>query len=78
MLTSQTTIEFYVNRQAISNAKKAGKNYRNPFDLGIQSNFQNFFGTRVSPFWFSWLLPGGIKVVGDGLSWIKKQRELPV
>jgi len=78
MLSSQTTIEFYINRQAISSARKAGKVYRNPFDLGISANFQNFFGTRESPFWFSWLVPGGIKVVGDGISWIKRQRELPV
>jgi len=78
MLTSQTTIEFYMNRQAISNAKKAGKTYRNPFDLGLPGNFQLFFGTRESPFWFSWLVPGGIKVVGDGMTWNKKQRDLPV
>jgi len=78
ILTSQTTIEFYFNRTAINDAKKIGKVYRNPFDLGIAGNFQYFFGTRESRFWFSWLLPGGVKVPGDGVTFPKRHIELPL
>jgi len=72
VLTAQTTIEFYFNRSSMSEAKKVGKVFRNPFDLGIGNNFQNFFGTRDSKFWFSWLLPGGVKVQGDGVTYPKR------
>jgi len=68
VLTAQTTIEFYYNRTRISAAHKQGKHWRNPFDLGVGNNFQIFFGTRESKFWFSWLLPWGVVLPGDGTS----------
>jgi len=68
VLTSQTTIEFYYNRSRSSAAYRQGKVWRNPFDLGIANNFQIFFGTRESRYWFSWLLPWGVIPYGDGTS----------
>jgi len=75
-LSGQTTIEFYFNRSRISNSKRQGKTWRNPFDLGLTGNFQEFFGTRESQYWFSWLLPWGITLSGDGVSF-PKHTELP-
>jgi len=72
VLSAQTTIEFYFNRTASSESKKYGKTYRNPFDLGVGNNFQYFFGTRETRFWFSWLLPGGVKLTGDGITYPKR------
>jgi len=78
VFSAQTTIEFYFNRTAISDAKKVGRAYINPFDLGVAGNFQTFFGTRDGKFWFSWLFPGGVKVVGDGITYPKRYAELPL
>jgi len=75
VLSAQTTIEFYFNRTAVGEAKKFGKFYRNPFDLGVGNNFQNFFGTRETRFWFSWLLPGGVKLTGDGVTYPKRHEQ---
>jgi len=68
VLTGQTTIEFYFNRTRMGAARKQGKSWRNPYDLGLGGNFQVFFSTRDSKYWFSWLLPWGIAPYGDGTS----------
>jgi len=65
VLTAQTTIEFYFNKSS---------QLKNPFDLGMARNFQSFFGTRESKYWFSWLLPGGIKVQGDGVTYPRRSQ----
>lgn len=72
VFTAQTTIEFYQNRERARYAKEIGKSYHNPFDLGIDRNFQHFFGTMSGQYWFSYLLPGGAKPVGDGVKWITR------
>eukprot|EP01125_Pyxidicula_operculata_P021084 TRINITY_DN7991_c0_g1_i1.p1 TRINITY_DN7991_c0_g1~~TRINITY_DN7991_c0_g1_i1.p1 ORF type:complete len:298 (+),score=22.33 TRINITY_DN7991_c0_g1_i1:33-926(+) len=48
VLSGQTTIEFYYNSNAKTEAKKQGKPWYNIYDFGIAGNFQLFFGTRDS------------------------------
>jgi hypothetical protein len=69
VFTSQTTIEFYQNRERTKYAEEIGKTYHNPYDLGMDKNFQHFFGTTSGEYWFSYLLPGGCKSIGDGIKW---------
>jgi palmitoyltransferase len=67
LLTGQTTIEFHYNQMQKWRAKRHGEVFTNPYHLGISRNFQLFFGTDNSRWWFSWLLPGGTKISGDGI-----------
>lgn len=46
VLTAQTTIEFYFNRYKAQQAKKKGKVYNNPFDLGLLENWLYFYGIK--------------------------------
>jgi palmitoyltransferase len=65
LLTGQTTIEFYFNKAM----QRDYDNYRNPYDLGTKLNFRHFFHTDSGVHWYSWFVPGGTTVLGDGLHW---------
>lgn len=69
MLTAQTSIEFYINQSRTRSMKRRGLVYKNPYDLGIRRNFQQFFGMDSNRWWFMWLLPGGPRQVGNGILW---------
>ncbi len=66
ILTNQTTIEFYHNREMRRQAERQGKVYLNPYDVGYLKNAQAVFG--VGRFWFSWLLPAGPARIGSGMA----------
>jgi len=68
VLTSQTTIEFYFNRYKAQQARKKGRTYNNPYNLGLLENWLYFFGIKREPYWwFIWLLPNH-KMGGDGIT----------
>lgn len=64
ILSAQTTIEFYQNRVAIMVARRQGKTFENPYDLGYRRNWQAVFGS--SRWWF---LPVVRAPPTDGISW---------
>ena len=57
-------------------AQEMGKTFQNPFDLGMDKNFQHFFGTFLGDHWYSYLLPGGAKPIGDGIKWVTRYDSL--
>ena len=63
--TNQTTIEFYSNRFAASDARARGEVWRNPYNLGMRGNFEQVFGMSRHP--LSWLLPSLKPPPGDGM-----------
>eukprot|EP01118_Nematostelium_gracile_P018965 TRINITY_DN85_c0_g1_i4.p1 TRINITY_DN85_c0_g1~~TRINITY_DN85_c0_g1_i4.p1 ORF type:complete len:275 (-),score=38.32 TRINITY_DN85_c0_g1_i4:13-837(-) len=68
VLTGQTQFEFYENHQASKQMRMRGKTFVNEYDLGMQQNFNVFFGTE-SPWWtFAWLLPSFKVPNGDGIN----------
>eukprot|EP01060_Flectonema_neradi_P012293 TRINITY_DN19162_c0_g1_i1.p1 TRINITY_DN19162_c0_g1~~TRINITY_DN19162_c0_g1_i1.p1 ORF type:complete len:165 (+),score=13.58 TRINITY_DN19162_c0_g1_i1:97-591(+) len=44
LFTNQTVIEFYGNRQSASDAKRGGRSWKPPFNLGFFSNIQQVYG----------------------------------
>ena len=44
LVTNQTVIEFYGNIQSVKEAKKAGREWKSPFDLGWWRNMQEVCG----------------------------------
>jgi hypothetical protein len=53
-LTAQTTIEFHGNWANRKRAKKVGKKWKNPYDLGWKRNWQQIYGTQ---YWLIAMLP---------------------
>eukprot|EP01126_Amoeba_proteus_P060633 TRINITY_DN8046_c0_g1_i5.p1 TRINITY_DN8046_c0_g1~~TRINITY_DN8046_c0_g1_i5.p1 ORF type:complete len:332 (-),score=41.29 TRINITY_DN8046_c0_g1_i5:195-1190(-) len=76
VFTAQTTLEFYYNTTKYKLAKSTGQTWRNPYDLGIGRNFQEFFGTQNSRFWFYWLVPFLSQPSGDGIAWKTRDQTL--
>jgi len=74
VLTGQTTIEFYYNKNRARHARMKGEMYINEYDLGNGKNFQIFFGP--GRFWFSWLLPSVKPPPGDGLIYLTRSEHL--
>lgn len=52
--TNQTTIEFYINMENRSEAKRKGFVYKNPFNEGMRKNFRRVFGDTA---WYWYLVP---------------------
>ncbi|EFJ05316.1 hypothetical protein SELMODRAFT_431654 [Selaginella moellendorffii] len=69
VVTAQTTIDFYGNRQRKLEAKSRGKAWVNVFDLGAAHNFRNVFYSGGRHLWWTvMLLPSRARPVGDGIS----------
>jgi len=69
VVTNQTTIEFHTNMGKKDSAKKQGDFWRNPYDLGMNKNFQQVFGcNRFSR--LVWMMPYvARRPTGDGMSY---------
>jgi len=74
VLTGQTTIEFYYNKNRDRQARLKGEVYINEYDLGSLKNFQIFFG--AGRFWFSWLMPSIKPPPGDGIIYLTRSEHL--
>jgi hypothetical protein len=61
VLTAQTTIEFYYNRNNARHARMRGEVYANEYDLGFDKNWKVFFGSARL-----WFLPSQKPPHGDG------------
>jgi len=66
IISAQTTIEFYYNRFAASEARKQGRFYVNKYDLGYRRNLALFFGYDA---WWHYLIPGMGNPPGDGITY---------
>jgi len=68
VITAQTTIEFYYNRNRIRHAQLRGETFQNEYDLGFEKNWKVFFG--ATPLWF---LPSQKPLPpGDGLVYLTR------
>lgn len=67
VLTAQTTIEVHYNRNRARHAHMRGEVYHNEYDLGVQKNWQIFFG--ASKWWF---LPSDKPSPGDGMVYLTR------
>jgi len=63
--TNQTTIEFYTNRFDASEARREGRDWRNPYHLGWVANYEQVFG--MSRHTSAWLMPSLRPPPGDGM-----------
>jgi len=71
VLTSQTTIEFYYNKNKARNARARGEVYHNEYDLGYAKNWKIFFGdTRL------WFLPSQKPPPGDGIVYLTRSEHI--
>eukprot|EP01065_Artemidia_motanka_P005815 TRINITY_DN12816_c0_g1_i1.p2 TRINITY_DN12816_c0_g1~~TRINITY_DN12816_c0_g1_i1.p2 ORF type:complete len:339 (+),score=74.85 TRINITY_DN12816_c0_g1_i1:60-1076(+) len=66
LISNQTAIEFYGNRQSMREARAAGRTWRNPYDLGVISNLQEVYGFNLSVAWM--LVPSLQPAPTDGHS----------
>ncbi|KAG6545226.1 hypothetical protein Mapa_013338 [Marchantia paleacea] len=68
VLTAQTTIDFYSNRQRRRDARRSGQVWVNEFDMGKIQNLRNVFETNSSGIWWlRILLPVRAPPKGDGV-----------
>jgi len=67
VLTAQTTIEFYYNRNKARHARLRGEIYHNEYDLGFERNWKVFFGS--TNYWF---LPSQKPPPGDGVVYLTR------
>jgi len=67
VLTAQTTIEFYYNRNKAKHARIRGEVWHNEYDLGFGRNWKIFFGS--GKFWF---LPFQKLPPGDGIVYLTR------
>jgi len=71
--SNQTTIEFYCNRFDASEARKEGRDWCNPYNIGIRANYEQVFG--MSRHVGSWLLPSTHAPPGDGVDFPSKSND---
>lgn len=65
--TSQSTIDFYSNRQSRREARREGKVWANTFDMGVRQNFKNVFEVE-GPWWcLLMVLPRASPLKGNGI-----------
>ena len=69
VLTAQTTIDFYANREAAAAARKEGRVWRNEVDLGFRRNWQEVFDEKGAMWALSWLMPRTRPHRGSGMLW---------
>jgi hypothetical protein len=69
VLTAQTTIDYYGNRDAARAARRAGRVWVNDFDLGPRRNWQESFDERGPFWWIAWMAPRLRRHRGDGMSY---------
>ena len=67
VLTNQTTIEFYINRDNAAEARLYGEVYTNPYDLGMANNWRYFFHVRHA---LAALLPSVRPPADDGVTFL--------
>ena len=68
VLSAQTTIDYYGNREAARAARRAGRVWVNDFDLGPRRNWQESFDERGPFWWIAWAAPRLRRHRGDGMS----------
>jgi len=71
VLTAQTTIEFYYNRNKARHARVRGEEYNNEYDLGFDKNWQVFFGSARL-----WFLPSQKPSPGDGIVYLTRSEHI--
>ena len=67
VLSAQTTIDYYGNREAARIARRAGRVWVNEFDLGWRRNWQETFDERGPFWWIAWAAPRLRRHRGDGV-----------
>ncbi|GMH33408.1 hypothetical protein BSKO_01242 [Bryopsis sp. KO-2023] len=67
VLTGQGTIDFYDNFSNWKEARRLGRQWRNPFDQGAANNFKDVFDVDGRFWWILWLLPSWREKKGDGM-----------
>lgn len=67
VLSAQTTIDYYGNREAARAARRAGRVWVNDFDLGPRRNWQESFDERGPFWWIAWAAPRTRRHRGDGM-----------
>ncbi|CAG8485045.1 3381_t:CDS:2 [Paraglomus occultum] len=71
VVSAQTTVEFYNNRYAKSEAKRRGEAFVNPYSFGIVNNFKQFFNVGSNYPIYTIFLPIPIPPSGNGKVWQK-------
>lgn len=67
VLTGQTTIDVYQNRERAAEARRRGQKFVNAFDLGFKRNWQECFDVHGRWWWLTWMLPPIKPKLGDGV-----------
>ncbi|CAM6086955.1 unnamed protein product [Calypogeia fissa] len=73
VLTAQTTIDFYANRQRRREGRRIGQVWENEFDMGALQNFRNTFDLNDRSWWLVFLFPSRRALKGDGMHFPTKQ-----
>lgn len=76
IITGQTSVEYHLNKRLKSKAFKEGRQFRNPYDLGLSRNFKTFYGLEQGDWWFKWLIPSMTRTKGNGIEYEKREREV--
>jgi len=71
VLSAQTTIEFYYNRNKARHARVRGEVYANEYDLGFDKNWKVFFGNGRL-----WFLPSQKPPPGDGIVYLTRSEHI--
>ena len=75
VLSAQTTIDYYGNREAARAARRAGRGWVNEFDLGPRRNWQETFDERGPFWWIAWTTPRLRRHRGEGMSFTTSAQE---
>mmetsp|Transcript_30520 Transcript_30520/g.78965 ORF Transcript_30520/g.78965 Transcript_30520/m.78965 type:complete len:342 (-) Transcript_30520:9-1034(-) len=67
VLTGQTTIDVYQNRERAAEARRRGQRFVNAFDLGPRRNWQETFDVHGRWWWLAWMVPRGAPKRGNGV-----------
>ena len=67
ILSGQTTIDVYQNRERASEARRRGQKFVNAFDLGPKRNWQECFDVHGKWWWLTWMLPPTKPKKGNGV-----------